>query len=57
MTIFKTLRHIQRLPRLHRIDHLRKLLKLAPPRSQRYTELYVALRSEMNKQLRKENAA
>lgn len=57
MTIFETLKHIQRLPRHHRIDHLRKLLKITPPRSQRYTELYVALRSEMNKQLRKESAA
>ena len=54
-SIFETLRRIQRLPRPHRIAFLRGLLQHTPPRSQRYTELYVALRSEINGQLKKEN--
>lgn len=55
MTIFETLRRLQRLPRPHRIAFLRSLLQLAPPRSQRAIELQVALKQEVLKQLKAEN--
>lgn len=57
MTIFETLRRMQRLSRVHRIEHLRSLLQLAKPRSVRAVELEVALKREVTAQLKSENRA
>lgn len=46
-----------RLPRHHRIAHLRALILKEPTRSIRRNDLVELLRAEMTAQLRKENAA
>lgn len=57
MTIFETIKRLQRLPRPHRIAHLRALVKQEKPRSVRSIELLAALRGEVLKQIRAENRA
>lgn len=57
MTIFETIKRLQRIPRPHRVAHLRALVRLERPRSQRRAELMAALCKEMLSQLRKENRA
>lgn len=57
MTIFETLRKIQRLPRAHRIAFLKSLQQLCPERSIRWVELNAALKREVLAQLRAENRA
>lgn len=52
MTIFETLKRMQRLPRTHRIAFLKSLLKLEKPRSVRAVELGAALKREMNAQIK-----
>jgi hypothetical protein len=52
-----TIRRMARLPRHHRIAHLKALILELPARSIRRQELEHLLRDEMTKQLRKENAA
>jgi hypothetical protein len=51
------IRRMARLPRHHRIAHLKALIQELPARSIRRQELTHLLRDEMTKQLRKENAA
>lgn len=48
------LRRMQRLPVKHRIAHIKSLLAVEKPYSQRRTELEDLLQVEMLKQLRKE---
>ncbi len=57
MTIFETLKRMQRFPRHHRIAFLRSLLQQTTPRSVRHVELYVALKRELTAQLKAENRA
>ena len=52
--IAQVLHRIARLSLHHRIDHLRKLIELEPPRSIRREELIAALKPFIAKQLRKE---
>lgn len=52
-----TIKRLARLPRHHRIAHLKALILELPARSIRRQELQHLLRDEMTKQLRKENAA
>jgi len=52
-----TIKRMARLPRHHRIAHLKALILELPARSIRRQELTHLLRDEMTKQLRKENAA
>lgn len=54
MTIFETLKRLQRMPRIHRIAHLQGLLRNEKPRSQRYAELWSALRREVLMQVKSE---
>lgn len=51
------IRQMARLPRQHRIAHLRSLILDLPVRSFRRKELEALLRDEVTKQLRKENVA
>lgn len=51
------IKRMARLPRHHRIAHLRALIRELPARSIRRQELQHLLRDEMTAQLRKENAA
>jgi hypothetical protein len=51
------IKRMARLPRHHRIAHLRALILELPARSIRRQELQHLLREEMTAQLRKENAA
>ena len=53
-SIAQVLNRIARLSLHHRIDHLRKLIELEPPRSIRREELIAALKPFIAKQLRKE---
>ncbi len=48
------IRRMQRLPVKHRIAHIKSLLKVEKPYSQRRTELEDLLQVEVLKQLRKE---
>jgi len=57
MTIFETMKRLRRLPRHHRIAHLKSCIKQEKPRSVRWQELVAALRQEMVTQLRVENRA
>lgn len=57
MTIFDTIKRLNRLPRHHRIAHLKALIKQEKPRSVRRNELTAALQREMTAQLRTENRA
>jgi hypothetical protein len=57
MSIAILIRRMARLPRHHRIAHLKVLILELPARSIRRQELTHLLRDEMTKQLRKENAA
>lgn len=52
-----TIKRMARLPRHHRIAHLKALILELPSRSIRRQELTHLLRDEMTKQLRKEIAA
>lgn len=54
-TIFETLKHLQRLPRIHRIAHLQSLIRSEKQRSMRRAELMAALRKEVLGQLRFES--
>jgi len=51
------IKRMARLPRHHRIAHLKALIQQLPARSIRRQELEALLRDEMVAQLRKENAA
>jgi hypothetical protein len=51
------IKRMARLPRHHRIAHLKALIQQLPARSIRRRELEALLRDEMVAQLRKENAA
>jgi len=51
------IKRMARLPRHHRIAHIRALILELPARSIRRQELEHLLRDEMTAQLRKENAA
>lgn len=51
------IRQMARLPRQHRIAHLRSLILDLPVRSVRRKLLEELLRDEVTKQIRKENAA
>ena len=51
------IRRVQRLPVKHRIAHLKALLAVEKPYSQRRSELEDMLQVEILKQLRKENRA
>lgn len=51
------IRQMARLPRAHRIAHLRSIIAVLPLRSVRRKELEALLRDEVTKQLRKENVA
>lgn len=51
------IKRMARLPRHHRIAHLKALIHELPARSIRRQELEHLLRDEMTAQLRKENAA
>lgn len=55
-TISIKIRQMARLPRQHRIAHLRSLILDLPVRSVRRKELEVLLQDEVTKQLRKESA-
>ncbi len=57
MTLFETMKRMQRLSRPHRIAFLRSLLQLTPTRSVRHAELYAVLKRELTAQLRSENRA
>lgn len=57
MTIFETLRKLNRMPRHHRIAHLKALQDLEKPRSIRWVELNAALTRERTAQLKRENRA
>ena len=57
MNIATKIRQMARLPRSHRIAHLRALIAVQPLRSIRRNELIALLKMEMTAQLRKENAA
>lgn len=48
---------LKRLPRRHRIAHLKALIQQEPIRSIRREDLVLHLRDEMTKQLRAENRA
>jgi hypothetical protein len=50
-------KRMARLPRHHRIAHLKSLILDLPVRSIRRSELEALLRDEVTAQLRKENAA
>lgn len=51
------IRQMARLPRQHRIAHLRSLILDLPVRSVRRKELEALLRDEVTAQIKKENAA
>ena len=53
-TIFETLKRMQKLPRVQRIEFLRSLYQLTPPRSVRHEELRIALEQEVRAQLKYE---
>jgi hypothetical protein len=57
MKISLMISRMKRLPRHHRIAHLRSVISTLPPRSIRRDELEVLLRDEVTAQLRKENRA
>lgn len=57
MTIFETLKRLQRMPRIHRIAHLQVLVRNEKPRSNRRAELMAELRKEVLGQLKTENRA
>ncbi len=57
MSIAILIKKMARLPRHHRIAHLRALILELPARSIRRQELQHLLREEMTAQLLKENAA
>lgn len=57
ISIFETLRRLQRLSRQHRIAFLKSLVDLEPKRSIRRVELECALKREMTAQLKSENRA
>jgi hypothetical protein len=57
MTIFETLRRLNRMPRHHRIAHLKALLANEKPRSVRASELSAALKREVTAQIKRENRA
>lgn len=57
MNIATTIARLRRIPRHHRITHLRAVIQTLPERSIRRQELEAYLRSEVTAQLRKENAA
>lgn len=46
---------MRRLPRHHRIAHLRAIIPTLPPRSIRRGEMEALLKTEVTAQLRKEN--
>lgn len=52
-----TIKRLARLPRHHRISHLRSLILELPARSIRRQELQHLLRDEMTAQLKRENRA
>lgn len=54
MSIFETLRRMQRLPRADRIAFLKSLVESEKPRSVRRSELEIALKREVTTQLRAE---
>jgi hypothetical protein len=54
-TIFDTLRRLNRMPRHHRIAHLKALLANEKPRSVRASELSAALKREVTAQIRDES--
>lgn len=56
-SIFETLRRLNRMPRHHRIAHLKALLANEKPRSVRATELAAALKREVTAQIKRENRA
>jgi hypothetical protein len=51
------IKRMARLPRHHRIAHLKAIIRELPARSIRRQELQLLLREEVTAQLRKENAA
>lgn len=53
--IFEVLRRIKRLSPFHQVCHLRALIACEPKRSIRRGELESALKSIINKQIRREN--
>jgi hypothetical protein len=55
--IFTIMRRLRRLSRPNRIAHLRALISLELPRSQRRHELEAALKHELVAQLKSENRA
>ena len=57
MTLAQTIHRLRRLPRHHRIAHLRAVISTLPVRSIRRQELEAYLRDEVTAQLRKENRA
>jgi hypothetical protein len=57
MTIFETIRRLNRMPRHHRIAHLKALLANEKPRSVRASELSAALKREVTAQIKRENRA
>jgi hypothetical protein len=54
-SIFDTLRRLNRMPRHHRIAHLKALLANEKPRSVRASELSAALKREVTAQIRFES--
>jgi hypothetical protein len=57
MTLYQTITRLKRLPRHHRIAHLRAVIQTLPARSIRRQELESYLVLEVSAQLRKENRA
>lgn len=57
MTLFQTITRLKRLPRHHRIAHLRSIILTLPARSIRRQELEAYLVIEVMAQLKKEGRA
>jgi len=57
MKISLMISRMKRLPRHHRIAHLRSVISTLPPRSIRRDELIELLKHEVTKQIAKENRA
>lgn len=55
--IFTIIARLKRLPRQHRIAHLRSLIAQELPRSQRRADLEAVLKKEIIAQLKHENRA